>query len=132
MPPRNSSVEQRALRLIYDAGDEGLLQSELWKLLDVSSREGSRLAKKFEEKGRIVREKVLNDGRWTYKLFSKNEPVTLDSVRGCPCRGSPRSWRPNCSRGISDRPSTRPEKSRPAPSVRSPPSFMTVGLSIIF
>ncbi len=85
MPPRNSSVEQRALRLIYDAGDEGLLQSELWKLLDVSSREGSRLAKKFEEKGRIVRDKVLNDGRWTYKLFSKNEPVTLDSVRGCPC-----------------------------------------------
>ncbi len=85
MPPRNSSAEQRALRLIYDAGDEGLLQSELWKLLEVSSREGSRLAKKFEEKGRIVREKVLNDGRWTYKLVSKNEPVTLDSVRGCPC-----------------------------------------------
>lgn len=85
MPPRNSRVEQRALRLIYDAGDEGLLQSELWKLLDVSSREGSRLAKKFEEKDRIVREKVLNNGRWTYKLFSKNEPVTLESVRGCPC-----------------------------------------------
>ena len=83
MPPRNSSVEHRALRLIYDAGDEGLLQSEL--LLDVSSREGSRLAKKFEEKGRIIREKVLKDGRWTYKLFSKNQPVTLDSVRGCPC-----------------------------------------------
>ena len=59
MPPRNSSVEHRALRLIYDAGDEGLLQSELWKLLDVSSREGSRLAKKFEEKGRIIREKVI-------------------------------------------------------------------------
>ena len=85
MPPRNSRVEQRALRLIYDAGDEGLLQSELWKLLDVSSREGSRLAKKYEEKGRIVREKILNNGRWTYKLFSKNEPVTLNSVRGCPC-----------------------------------------------
>jgi len=85
VPPRTSRVEQRALRLIYDAGDEGLLQSELWKLLDVSSREGSRLAKKFEEKDRIVREKVLNNGRWTYKLFSKNEPVTLESVRGCPC-----------------------------------------------
>ena len=85
MPPRPSSVEQRALRLIYEAGDEGLLQSDLWKLLDVSSREGSRLAKKFEEKGRIVREKVLNEGRWTYKLFSKTEPVNLNSVKGCPC-----------------------------------------------
>jgi len=85
VPPRPSSVEQRALRLIYEAGDEGLLQSDLWKLLDVSSREGSRLAKKFEEKGRIVREKVLNEGRWTYKLFSKTEPVNLNSVKGCPC-----------------------------------------------
>ena len=85
MPPRTNSVEQRALRIIYDAGEEGLLQSELWKLLDVSSREGSRLAKKFEEKGRIAREKVLNNGRWTYKLISKTEPVTLNSVKGCPC-----------------------------------------------
>ena len=85
MPPRTSSVEHRALRLIYDAGDEGLLQSDLWKLLDVSSREGSRLAKKFEEKGRITREKVLKEGRWTYKLISKTEPVTLNSVKGCPC-----------------------------------------------
>ena len=85
MPPRTSSVEQRALRFIYNAGDEGLLQSELWKLLGVSSREGSRLAKKFEEKGRIIREKVLNEGRWTYKLINKTEPVTLNSVKGCPC-----------------------------------------------
>ena len=85
MPPRTSSVEQRALRHIYDAGDEGLLQSDLWKLLDVSSREGSRLAKKFEEKGRITREKVLEEGRWTYRLVSKTEPVTLNSVKGCPC-----------------------------------------------
>jgi len=85
MPPRTSSVEQRALRLIYDAGEEGLLQSDLWKLLGVSSREGSRLAKKFEEKGRITREKVLEEGRWTYRLVSKTEPVTLNSVKGCPC-----------------------------------------------
>jgi len=85
VPPRTSSVEQRALKLIYDAGDEGLQQSDLWKLLGVSSREGSRLAKKFEEKGRITREKVLNEGRWTYMLISKTEPVTLNSVKGCPC-----------------------------------------------
>lgn len=77
--------EKEALKLIFEAGDKGLLQSELWKLLDISSREGSRLAKKFEEKGRITREKVLNEGRWTYKLIYKKEPVTLDSVAGCPC-----------------------------------------------
>ena len=83
--PSKEKTEQKALKLIIEAGDEGLLQSELWKLLDVSSREGSRLAKKFEEKGNVFREKVLNDGRWTYKLYFKKEPVTLESVSGCPC-----------------------------------------------
>jgi predicted transcriptional regulator len=83
--PSKEKTEQKALKLIFDAGEEGLLQSELWKLLEVSSREGSRLAKKFEEKGKVVREKVLNEGRWTYKLYFKKEPVTLESVAGCPC-----------------------------------------------
>jgi predicted transcriptional regulator len=85
LPQKNSSLEQKALKLVYDAGEKGILQSELWKELGVSSREGSRMAKKFEEKDKVVREKVLNDGRWTYKLYSKKEPVTLDSVKGCPC-----------------------------------------------
>ncbi|OGD47082.1 hypothetical protein A3K69_03810 [Candidatus Bathyarchaeota archaeon RBG_16_57_9] len=85
MPQKNSNLEQKALKLIYNAGDGGILQSELWKELSVSSREGSRMAKKFEEKDKVVRTKVLNEGRWTYKLFSKKEPVTLDSVKGCPC-----------------------------------------------
>lgn len=85
MAPKNNKAEQKALKLIFDAGEEGLLQSSLWKLLDVSSREGSRMAKKFEEKGSVYREKILNNGRWTYKIFSKKELVTLDSITGCPC-----------------------------------------------
>ena len=85
MPQKNNSLEQKALKLVYDAGGAGILQSELWKELGVSSREGSRMAKKFEEKDKVIRNKVLNEGRWTYKLFSKKEPVTLDSVKGCPC-----------------------------------------------
>lgn len=85
MPQKNNNLEQKALKLVFDAGDKGILQSELWKELGVSSREGSRMAKKFEEKDKVIREKVLNDGRWTYKLYSKKEPVTLDSIKGCPC-----------------------------------------------
>ena len=85
MPKKNTKAEQKALKLIFEAGEEGLLQSELWKLLEIGSREGSRMAKKFEEKEQVSREKVLNNGRWTYKLFSKKEAVTLDSVEGCPC-----------------------------------------------
>ena len=83
--PSKEKVEQKALKLIIDVGDDGILQSELWKELDVSSREGSRLAKKFEEKGQVIREKVLNEGRGTYKLYVTKEPVTLESVAGCPC-----------------------------------------------
>lgn len=85
MPQKNNNLEQKALKLVFDAGDKGILQSELWKELGVSSREGSRMAKKFEEKDKVIREKVLKDGRWTYKLYSKKEPVTLNSVKGCPC-----------------------------------------------
>jgi len=85
LPQKNNSLEQKALKLVFDAGDKGILQSEIWKKLGVSSREGSRMAKKFEEKDKVIREKVLNDGRWTYKLYSKKELVTLDSVKGCPC-----------------------------------------------
>ena len=82
---RGNDLEHRALQLIFNAEEEGILQSEMWKRLGVSSREGSRLALKFEEKGIIERRKVLHNGRWTYMLQSKRQPVTLDSIRGCPC-----------------------------------------------
>lgn len=83
--PRNNDLERRALQLILEADDEGMLQSEMWKNLGVTSREGSRLALKFEEKGVVERRRVLHDGRWTYKLFSQTKPVTIDSIRDCPC-----------------------------------------------
>ena len=85
MKSKKSKTEQRALKLIFKAGNEGLLQSELWKLLDISNREASRIAIKFEEKGKVCRDKVLNNGRWTYKIFSIEEYVTIDSIEGCPC-----------------------------------------------
>lgn len=85
MSPRNTDMEQSALKLVFDAEDDGLLQSEMWKKLGVSSREGSRIALKFEKKGVIERRKILHDGRWTYRLYSKQHPVTLDTIKGCPC-----------------------------------------------
>lgn len=80
-----NSLEQRALKIILEEGEDGIMQSELWKKLGVSSREGSRLALRFEEKGSVERRKVLHKGRWSYKLFSKKEYVTMDSIKGCPC-----------------------------------------------
>lgn len=84
MSRRQNDLEQRALQLIFKS-EEGILQSEMWKKLGVSSREGSRLALKFEEKGVINRVKVLHGGRWTYRIYSKRQPVTIESLMGCPC-----------------------------------------------
>lgn len=85
MSARRINLEQSALQLIFNSEEEGLLQSEMWKELGVSSREGSRLSLKFEEKGIIERRRVLHNGRWTYRLYSKRQYVTLDSIDGCPC-----------------------------------------------
>ena len=83
--PKNNKLEREALSLVLEAGAEGILQSDMWKSLGVTSREGSRLALKFEEKGAVERRKVLHEGRWTYKLFSQTRAVTIDSIRDCPC-----------------------------------------------
>ena len=85
MSSKKRGIERKALKLIIDAGEEGLFQTEIWRILDLSSREASRIVKKFEEKGNVYREKVLNKGRWTYKIFLSKEFVTLESVIDCPC-----------------------------------------------
>ena len=83
--PKKNDLERKALSLVFEAGSEGLLQSNMWKGLGVTSREGSRLALTFEEKGVVERRKFLHNGRWTYKLFSQTKLVTLDSIKDCPC-----------------------------------------------
>ena len=83
--PKKNDLDKKALQLIMNAREEGILQSEMWKSLDVTSREGSRIALKFEEKGFVERRKVLHDGRWTYKLFSLAKQVNIDSIKDCPC-----------------------------------------------
>jgi hypothetical protein len=84
MPKRND-LEQRALQFIMNTGFQGVLQSDLWHELDASSREGSRIALKLETKGLIRREKELREGRWTYRLFPKRLPASIDSIADCPC-----------------------------------------------
>ena len=84
MPKRND-LEQKALHSVINTGYEGVLQSELWRELGASSREGSRVAIKLEEKGLIRREKELQGGRWTYRLFPKRLPASIQSIVDCPC-----------------------------------------------
>ncbi len=63
-----SELETRALELIKKS--EGILQSDLWKMLGLDSREGSRLVLRLVKKGLVRREQVTVKGRRTYKLYA--------------------------------------------------------------
>lgn len=96
-----SDLEQEAFQIIVSNGEEGVLQSQLWRKLDATSREGSRIALKLKDKGLIVREKELFDGRWTYRLYPKRLPATIDSIADCPCLLCPENQRCGSSYTVS-------------------------------
>jgi hypothetical protein len=83
------SLENRALKVILEAEEQGILQSDLWRALGANSREGSRLALKLEKKKLVRRERELLDGRWTYRLFAMRRQATVDSILGIPCTTCP-------------------------------------------
>lgn len=83
--PKQNDLEQRALDIIIKSGEKGILQSDLWREINATSREGSRISIRLENKGLIYREPELSKGRWTYRLFSKRQPISIDSILDCPC-----------------------------------------------
>ena len=80
---------ERLTNKVYDIlaerESDGMFQSELWKKLKLTSRDGSRLALKLERMGTITREKILEKGRWTYKLILKKTPISTQSIENAPC-----------------------------------------------
>ena len=72
-------------KLVLENGEPGILQSELWKKLDLTSRDGSRIATRLEKRRPIKRERVLEEGRWTYRLKSLVIPVATKSIEEAPC-----------------------------------------------
>jgi len=87
------NLYQRALRIIMEAGEEGILQSELWRKLGATSREGSRIAIRLERRGLIIRRRELYKGRWTYRLYARTRKISIESIRDCPCFTCPDSFR---------------------------------------
>ena len=75
----------RVCNIAAERGDEGIFQSELWKKLKLTSRDGSRLALKLERRNIIKREKILENGRWTYKLKISKMPVSTETIEAAPC-----------------------------------------------
>ena len=62
-----TNVEDRALELIK-AAPKGVLQSDLWKDLDIDSRKCSRVVAKLEADGKIKRTWETVSGTRTYRL----------------------------------------------------------------
>ncbi len=79
----------KVFRTIINNGKDGILQSELWKELNLTSRDGSRVAIRLEKRSLIRREKMLENGRWTYKLFAVKLPVNTASIEKAPCLTCP-------------------------------------------
>jgi hypothetical protein len=79
----------KVFRTIISNGKDGILQSELWKELNLTSRDGSRLAIRLERRSLIRREKTLQNGRWTYKLFAVKLPIDTTSIEQAPCLTCP-------------------------------------------
>lgn len=75
----------KVYKLVLEHGDKGILQSELWKKLNLTSRDGSRIATRLEKRRLIKRERVLESGRWTYKLIPLVIPIDTSSVEDSPC-----------------------------------------------
>jgi hypothetical protein len=78
-------LTSRVYKLVVERGKDGVLQSEIWKELGLTSRDGSRLAIRLERRGLIGRVKVLEDGRWTYKLTPLRFPTDMGSIERAPC-----------------------------------------------
>ena len=79
MVKHTAALENEALELIKTSKN-GILQSDLWKILGLDSREGSRLVLKLTKRGVIRREQVSINGRRTYRLFLVERKRGLDGV----------------------------------------------------
>jgi hypothetical protein len=67
-----SEEEREALALIRESG--GIHQSDFWKELDISSRQGSRIAERLADADLIKRTDTVYQGHNTYYL----EPAARD------------------------------------------------------
>ena len=90
-PVDDHVIEKKALEIVQKAGSKGVLQSELWKHLNMNSREGSRVALRLEKQGVVRRDKELKRGRWTYRLYTielkipNSDDLNWDTLNDCPC-----------------------------------------------
>ena len=79
----------KSLKIITNNGRDGIVQSKLWKELDLNSRDGSRVAVSLEKRSLIKRVKFFENGRWSYRLLPTKLPVNMDCIESAPCLSCP-------------------------------------------
>ena len=82
-------ITNKVCEIVATFEDKGMFQTDLLKKLKLSSRDCSRLALRLERRGLISREKILQKGRWTYKLIIEQTPISLESLHDSPCLTCP-------------------------------------------
>jgi DNA-binding Lrp family transcriptional regulator len=89
--------EEEALKIIQ-SHRQGVLQSELWKLLDIDSRKCSRIVKRLLDAGLIERIEFRSDGIKTYVLRAKKRAIDPSVILAgdeiLPCIGCERECVP--------------------------------------
>ena len=79
----------KTFRIIIGNGKDGILQTNLWKKLDLTGRNCSRITTRLEKRSLIIREKIRQDGRWNYRLFATKLPADTQCIEQAPCLTCP-------------------------------------------
>jgi hypothetical protein len=69
-----TGTDEDAFRIIASS-PEGVLQSELWKILGVDSRKCSRIVKKLLDSNRVERIEYRQEGIKTFRLIARKGPA---------------------------------------------------------
>ncbi len=70
-----TDLAEKALKEIQLHPEGGVLQSELWKLLEIDSRKCSRVLKGLLDDGKVERIEYRREGQRTYLLKAKRPAV---------------------------------------------------------
>jgi DNA-binding Lrp family transcriptional regulator len=85
-------LDKKAFEIIMSHSQKGgIVQSELWKMLGVDSKEGSKIVLRLLRRGLIARKEINHNGRKTYVLMvahhseERGIDISIDDVIQIPC-----------------------------------------------
>ena len=64
---------------------DGILQNELWQRLHIDDKEGSKLIVQLEKNNIATKEKIIQNGKITYKLSIKRKFINTLPIENSPC-----------------------------------------------